>query len=209
MKHAEIFTRLAQRADPNIPILEAAMDEIAKLEAKNAGFSTLTGLMQKSLVDDTQRISELLDQVAELEAEIERKMAAGQVVLDRNAELEAENKRLKTDLSNCDGELAHYQADVAQQAEENARLLQANRDCVDHFDALKVDFDKQAEQLEEGAAMYGQQTDKLVAVNEKLAAAEKALRQISSGEAENGCIISIGDCIDISNEALAAIAEGK
>jgi hypothetical protein len=35
MKHAEIFTRLAQRADPNIPILEAAMDEIAALEAEN------------------------------------------------------------------------------------------------------------------------------------------------------------------------------
>lgn len=34
MKHAEIFTRLAQRADPNIPILEAAMDEIASLQAK-------------------------------------------------------------------------------------------------------------------------------------------------------------------------------
>ena len=34
--------------------------------------------------------------LAALEAEIERKMAAGQVVLDRNAELEAEVKRLKT-----------------------------------------------------------------------------------------------------------------
>ena len=32
MKHATIFTRLAQRADPNVPILEAAMDEIAKLQ---------------------------------------------------------------------------------------------------------------------------------------------------------------------------------
>ena len=32
MKHAAIFTRLAQRADPNIPILDAAMDEIAELE---------------------------------------------------------------------------------------------------------------------------------------------------------------------------------
>ena len=36
MKHAEIFTRLAQRSDPNIPILDAAMDEIAALEAENA-----------------------------------------------------------------------------------------------------------------------------------------------------------------------------
>ena len=38
-------------------------------------------------------------------------------------------------------------ATIAQQAEENSRLLQANRDCVDHFDALKDDFDKQAKKL--------------------------------------------------------------
>ena len=32
MKHAAIFTRLAKRVDPNIPILEAAMGEIEVLE---------------------------------------------------------------------------------------------------------------------------------------------------------------------------------
>ena len=41
MKHAEIFTRLAQRSDPNIPILDAAMDEIAALEAENKAIRTL------------------------------------------------------------------------------------------------------------------------------------------------------------------------
>ena len=132
--------------------------------------------------------------------------------------LEAENKRLKTDLSNCDGELAHYQATIAQQAEENARLLQANRDCVDYFEVLKVDFDKQAERIKKPEqrinenAMpddYIQMADEITDLKAKLAAAEKALRQIAFGEAENGCIISIGDCIEISNEALAAIAEGE
>ena len=70
-------------------------------------------------------------------------------LVEKVAELVAENKRLKTDLSNCDGELAYYQAAIAQQAEENARLLQANHDCVDHYEALKKEFNKQAERIKE------------------------------------------------------------
>ena len=43
-------------------------------------------------------------------------------LVEKIAALVAENKRLKTDLSNCDGELAHYKADVAQQAERICEL---------------------------------------------------------------------------------------
>ena len=50
-------------------------------------------------------------------------------LVEKIAALEAENKRLKTDLSNCDGELAHYQTTIAQQAEENARLKGVIEKC--------------------------------------------------------------------------------
>ncbi len=37
MKHAKIFTELANRIDPNISMLDAAMDMIAKLRAVSEG----------------------------------------------------------------------------------------------------------------------------------------------------------------------------
>ena len=42
MKHAEIFTRLAQRSDPIIPILDAAMDEIAVIVLGNSGYDCIS-----------------------------------------------------------------------------------------------------------------------------------------------------------------------
>ena len=58
MKHAAIFTRLAQRADPNIPILEAAMDEIARLEEKleTSGYSPFTEEVEDILRSKNQNL---------------------------------------------------------------------------------------------------------------------------------------------------------
>lgn len=58
MKHASIFTRLAQRADPNIPILEAAMEEIARLEEKleTSGYSPITEEVEDILRSKNQNL---------------------------------------------------------------------------------------------------------------------------------------------------------
>ena len=58
MKHASIFTRLAQRADPNIPILEAAMEEIARLEEKleTSGYSPFTEEVEDILRSKNQNL---------------------------------------------------------------------------------------------------------------------------------------------------------
>ena len=58
MKHAAIFTRLAQRVDPNIPILEAAMDEIAQLEEQleTSGYSPITEEVEDILRSKNQNL---------------------------------------------------------------------------------------------------------------------------------------------------------
>ena len=64
MKHAEIFTRLAQRADPNIPILEAAMGEIAALEAE---VTRLTHTAEELVVEMKATIAQQAEQLAAAE----------------------------------------------------------------------------------------------------------------------------------------------
>ena len=71
MKHAEIFTRLAQRADPNIPILEAAMDEIAALEAER---DRLTKLQENAIILNAEK-SRIIAQQAEKLAAAESRAA--------------------------------------------------------------------------------------------------------------------------------------
>ena len=81
MKHAEIFTRLAQRADPNIPILEAAMEEIARLEEKleTSGYSPFTEEVEdilrsknqnlfNALMESTKRTNEQAAEISRLKA---------------------------------------------------------------------------------------------------------------------------------------------
>ena len=81
MKHASIFTRLAQRADPNIPILEAAMEEIARLEEKleTSGYSPITEEVKdilrsknqnlfNALMESTKRIDEQAAEISRLKA---------------------------------------------------------------------------------------------------------------------------------------------
>ena len=81
MKHAEIFTRLAQRADPNIPILEAAMDEIARLEEQleTSGYSPFTEEVEdilrsknqnlfNALMESTKRTDEQAAEISRLKA---------------------------------------------------------------------------------------------------------------------------------------------
>ena len=78
MKHASIFTRLAQRADPNIPILEAAMEEIARLEEKleTSGYSPFTEEVEDILRSKNQNLFNALmeskKRTGEQAAEIER-----------------------------------------------------------------------------------------------------------------------------------------
>ena len=62
--------RIDQEERINQEIKQA--ERIKELESKLSGFSDLTGLMQSSLEGDTQRISELLDQNTEQDAEIAR-----------------------------------------------------------------------------------------------------------------------------------------
>ena len=96
MKHASIFTRLAQRADPNIPILEAAMEEIARLEEKleTSGYSPITEEVEdilrsknqnlfNALMESTKRadgqaaeIAKRDERIAELEADQDKANAA-------------------------------------------------------------------------------------------------------------------------------------
>lgn len=45
-------------------------------------------------------------------------------------------------------EITNLRAQIAEFVEKNAGLLQANRDCLDHFNALKEDFDKRTAALE-------------------------------------------------------------
>ena len=85
MKHAEIFTRLAQRADPNIPILEAAMEEIARLEEKleTSGYSPFTEEVEdilrsknqnlfNALMESTKRTNEQAAEITRLKSVIEK-----------------------------------------------------------------------------------------------------------------------------------------
>ena len=81
MKHAAIFTRLAQRVDPNIPILEAAMDEIAQLEEQleTSGYSPITEEVEdilrsknqnlfNALMESTKRTDEQAAEISRLKA---------------------------------------------------------------------------------------------------------------------------------------------
>ena len=90
MKHAEIFTRLAQRADPNIPILEAAMEEIARLEEKleTSGYSPITEEVEdilrsknqnlfNALMESKKRTGEQAAEITRLKAVIEKIKAQG------------------------------------------------------------------------------------------------------------------------------------
>ena len=52
MKHAAIFTRLAKRVDPNIPILEAAMGEIEALEKDYQQACLLVSQMHRAAMND-------------------------------------------------------------------------------------------------------------------------------------------------------------
>ena len=85
MKHAEIFTRLAQRADPNITILEAAMEEIARLEEKleTSGYSPFTEEVEdilrsknqnlfNALMESTKRTNEQTAEISRLKSVIEK-----------------------------------------------------------------------------------------------------------------------------------------
>ena len=103
MKHAEIFTRLAQRADPNIPILEAAMDEIAALEAENARMKTALSncdgeLMDINLDAAARRLDAMGYSCNEL-SELREQLAAAQKVIDAAGNLIAQEGRHNTEIA--------------------------------------------------------------------------------------------------------------
>ena len=93
MKNASIFTRLAQRADPNIPILEAAMEEIARLEEKleTSGYSPITEEVEDILRSKNQNLFNALMEST--------KRADGQ---------SAEISRLKGVIAKCEAAIDSY-----------------------------------------------------------------------------------------------------
>ena len=95
MKHAAIFTRLAQRADPNIPILEVAMDEIARLEEKleTSGYSPFTEEVEdilrsknqnlfNALMESTKRTDEQAAEISRLKGVIAKCKEAIYIAVD-------------------------------------------------------------------------------------------------------------------------------
>ena len=103
MKHAEIFTRLAQRSDPIIPILDAAMDEIAALEAENARMKTALSncdgeLMDINLDAAARRLDAMGYSCNEL-SELREQLAAAQKVIDAAGNLIAQKGRHNTEIA--------------------------------------------------------------------------------------------------------------
>ena len=47
-----------------------------------------------------------------------------------------------SELADAAGDAAALLRRIPELETENARLLAANRDCIDHFDALKADYDE-------------------------------------------------------------------
>lgn len=150
---------------------------------------------RKEFVSLQATVAQQAERITRLEAEIERKMAAGQVVLDKLAALEAENKKLRTDLSNCDGELMHYMVDVAQQAERIKELegiadklrddginkiMAASDEQINALCRMEGSNPEDVEKLTKKVMELAIANTRIKQLTEKLAAAERVLVECRS-----------------------------